>query len=190
LVIQADYSDYGGSVIIQGPSALPTAGLGLVNIVSDVTVAGNLMVINHNTYGGTITFGGTNAVQTAGTLTSPAPNWTSTAGTLTMGSSATTMLTSTSVLTLSPDFTTSGSILTLGSSPRWLISNGEISGFAGGSTISGGILTLSNGGTLTLIGSNSGGQGDGTVPEPAAALVILIASMTLLLQRGCSLPRA
>jgi hypothetical protein len=44
-------------------------------------------------------------------------------------------------------------------------------------------------GTLTLIGGNSGGQADGTVPEPSIGLMTVIASMILSFRRPSSRPR-
>ena len=44
-------------------------------------------------------------------------------------------------------------------------------------------------GMLVVTGGNSGGQADGTVPEPSVGLMTLIASMTLSLRRPGSRPR-
>jgi hypothetical protein len=199
LIIQGDYSDYSGSVIIQGMPTQSTAGLAELDDVPDAGAAGNFVVSNNNTYGaglaglvssGTITYGGGHVLQTAGTLTNPPANWTSNAGTLTMAGSATTVITGSNVLNLAPESTISGATVSVSGSPSWVLSNGESSGYAGEWTINGGKFTLATDGTLILLGTNSGGQSDGTIPEPATALFIFIASMTLLLQRNCSLPRA
>jgi hypothetical protein len=161
----------------------------------DSSLAGNLVVLNNNAFiaapvsSGTITFGGVTAMQTAGTLSTPAPNWTSAAGTLTLGSGAATLLTGTNVLTLAPNLTSSGATVT-GGSAITLLGNGGTWNYTGETTISGGTLKLSNSGTIILLGNNSFGQGDGTIPEPATALLIFVASMTLLLQRSCSFQRA
>jgi hypothetical protein len=190
----ADSSECAG-LPIQGMPDPSMAGLVLSSNAPNASYAGNVVVLNNNNYtllnnntynaeplgSGTITFGGNYVIPTAGTLLTPAHDWTSTAGTLTHCSSATTTLTGTNVLTLAPGLT-SGATLAVGSSPIWLLGNGGTWDYTGQATISSGTLTLSKSGTIVLLGSNSGGQGDGTIPEPAAGLMIFLASIAFSLR--------
>jgi hypothetical protein len=141
------------------------------------------------TYGGTTIISGS-VLQTTGTLSNPVANPTSAAGTITMVASSGTVLTGTNVLNLAPGLLTGGGTLTLGSTPIWRTNSGNWVYTGELTIVNGGTLRLSSDGTLIIPGTNSGGQSDGTIPEPASALVISIASMALALQRGCSFQRA
>jgi hypothetical protein len=206
----SDYSDSGG-LIIQAMPAFPDLNIIELSEVPVETSNDFTYVLNNNnsyssgvivssagtfssslTLSSTMVYSGTTIignglVDPVASLTPPAANWALGSGAMTMVASGATLQIDNTVLNIPPASLGGSGTISANASSIWLPGNTSQWGYTGELTFNGsGTLSLSKfgAGTFTLIGANSGGQNDGTVPEPATALVIFIASVALTLQRS------